>query len=272
MKISLTGDLGSGKGTVTDILAPRIGAEKFGTGTIVRKLAEEYGMTLEEFSAYMESHPEIDKEVDRKLELLSDDPRTLIIDSRMAWHFTRGTYRVYLTTDPLVSALRIKNANRGDVEHFDTIEEAVAGIRARKKSEMKRYMELYGVNTKDLANYDLVVDTTYITPDEAADVIEARFRLYTEGRMKTERFICPRRFCYPDDAVDMEEAARLAEQLERGEPLPEVRAVYTDDNFYIVGGVLTALAYSLADRHLIPCTLVTEEIDPTAYVKMEDSL
>ncbi len=272
MKISLTGDLGSGKGTVSAILAPRIGAEIYGTGTIMRRLAAEYGMTLGDFGAYVEAHPEIDREVDTNLALLSDDPRTLILDSRMAWHFVRGTYRIYLTTDPLISALRIKNANRGSIESFDTLEEAVAGIRARKESEKKRYLDLYGVNSKDLAHYDLVVDTSYISPDEVSDIIEERYHLYEEGKAETACYICPRRFYYPDDAADMEEAARLSECLDAGETLPEVTVVYRDENFYIVDGVTTVLAYTLSERHLVPCRLVNIEIAPASYVKMEDSL
>ncbi len=272
MKLSLAGDLGSGKGTVSAILAPRIGAEIYGTGTIMRKLAAERGMTLGDFGAYVEAHPEIDREVDNNLALLSDDPRTLILDSRMAWYFVRDTYRVYLTTDPIISALRIKNANRGSIESFETLEEAVAGIRARKESEKRRYLDLYGVNSKDLVHYDLVVDTSYISPDETSDIIEAHYHLYTEGKVETGCYICPKRFYYPDDAADMEEASRLSTLLDAGESLPEVTAVYRDENFYIVDGVTTALAYSLSERHLVPCRLINADIDTAAYVKMEDSL
>ncbi len=272
MKISLAGDLGSGKGTVSAILAPRIGAEIYGTGNIMRKMATEYGMNLGDFSAYVEKHPDIDREIDRKLESMSDDPRTLIFDSRMAWHFVRGTYRIYLTTDPLISALRIKNANRGSVESFATVEEAVAGIRARKESEKRRYLDLYGVNSKDLVHYDLVVDTSYVSPDEVSDVIEACCHLYEAGKAETACYICPRRFYYPDDAADMDEAAELSAKLDAGEALPEVTAVYRNENFYIVDGVTTVLAYTLSERNLVPCRLVNAAIDPATYVKMEDSL
>ncbi len=272
MKISLAGDLGSGKSTVSKILMPRIGAEYYGTGVIARELAEKFGMDIAAFNIFMETHPEHDHEFDDRLVALSDDPRTLIIDSRMAWHFTRGTYRVYLTVDPMSAAVRIMRADRGPAEQFDSLEDAIARIRARKESEKKRYFDLYGVNCKDLDNYDLVVDTTYASPEDVAAVMEEGFRRHEAGEGGTACYICPRRFYYPDDAADMEEAARLSERLDAGEDLPEVTTVYQDEKFFITGGVTTALAYALSERSLVPCRLVHDEVDPATYVRMEDSL
>ena len=57
-KISLAGDLGSGKSTVSDILISRLGAEYYSTGAIVRAIAEGRGMTVTELNKYMETHPD----------------------------------------------------------------------------------------------------------------------------------------------------------------------------------------------------------------------
>ena len=136
-KISLAGDLGSGKSTVTGILMEALGAEKYSTGTIVREIAERMGMTIGELNVYMESHPEIDTEIDDGLVRLASDPRSLIIDSRMAWHFTAGTFKVYLSTDVEVAAARIMGANRS-CEHASSLDEAVSCTKARRESEKKR--------------------------------------------------------------------------------------------------------------------------------------
>ena len=63
-KISLTGDLGSGKSTVCKIISENIGAEVVSIGTIQRAMAKEMNMTTYEFNSYMESHPEIDDKFD----------------------------------------------------------------------------------------------------------------------------------------------------------------------------------------------------------------
>ena len=43
MKISITGDLGSGKSTVAKQLAKDLGFDYISTGTIFREIAKEYG-------------------------------------------------------------------------------------------------------------------------------------------------------------------------------------------------------------------------------------
>ncbi|MCQ2413873.1 MAG: cytidylate kinase family protein [Clostridia bacterium] len=191
-KISLAGDLGSGKSTVSAILIEKLGAQYYSTGAIVREIAEKHGMTVGELNVYMETHPEIDHEIDDGLVRLSDDDRLLIIDSRMAWHFTKGTFKVYLSTDTVTSALRIMNANRVG-EHAATLEETVAQTKARRESEKKRYFEQYGVNIKDLSNYSLIVDTTYATPDEIAAVIADGFAAWQKDNTFTSVMLSPKR-------------------------------------------------------------------------------
>ena len=51
-KISLAGDLGSGKSTVSDILISRLGAEYYSTGAIVRSIAASKGMTVTELNKF----------------------------------------------------------------------------------------------------------------------------------------------------------------------------------------------------------------------------
>ena len=136
-KISLAGDLGSGKSTVSKLLIDRLGAEYYSTGTVVRSIAERMGMSIGEFNKYMEAHPEIDNEIDDGLTRLADDDRLLIIDSRMAWHFTPGTFKVYLTVDLETSAIRIMMANRKG-EHAASLARNSASARSRDEREWSR--------------------------------------------------------------------------------------------------------------------------------------
>lgn len=271
-KISLAGDLGSGKSTVANILISQLGAEYYGTGIIARRIAADMGIDIAELNIYSETHPEIDELIDNGLRALSSDPRNLIIDSRMAWHFVCHTFRVYLTTDPTVAALRIKNAGRGAEESFKTLEEATARIRARKESEKRRYFDLYGVNCKDLDNYDLVIDTTFATPEQVADRLRDELTKWMLDSRHHSCFLCPRRLHYPDDAPDMEAVGELSNALERGEEIPPVRVVYENEEFYVVEGDSSALAYALLDLPFVPCTPVKEPLGGRHFVRMEDSL
>lgn len=270
-KISLAGDLGSGKSTVSKILIERLGAEYYSTGTAVRSVAERMGMSVVELNHYMESHPEIDEEIDNGLRELANDPRSLIIDSRMAWHFTKGTFPVYLSVDAESAAVRIMCANRTG-EHSDSVEATVRETRERRASEKLRYSERYGVDITDLSNYALVVDTTYATPDEIAEAIITAFDKWQKDKSYRALYVSPERLYYPDDAPDELLLEELTSALECGEDIPEVLVFESDGEFYIESGAESALARSFSMQTFIPARLVTSSAKGRSYVKMKNSL
>lgn len=270
-KISLAGDLGSGKSTVSKILIERLSATYYSTGAIVRAIAEGRGMSVVELNRYMETHPEIDHEIDDGIARLSDDPRTLIIDSRMAWHFTKGTFKVYLSTDIETSALRIMSSNRTG-EHAATLEETIADTRARRASEKKRYFEQYGVDIMNLSNYDVVIDTTYATPDEVAEAILTSFALWQEGRLDYSACLSPERLLYPEDQMSSERAAELSTKLDDGQAIPPVRVTERDGKFYVVDGAACAMAYALSMATYVPAHLCDNEPLSCDYIEMKNSL
>ena len=269
-KISLAGDLGSGKSTVSDILIRELGAEYYSTGAIVRSVAEKRGMTVVELNKYMETHPEIDHEIDDGLKALSSVDKQLIIDSRMAWYFTEGTFKVYLSCDIETSAARIMAANRQG-EHAASFEETVNQTRARRESEKKRYMEQYGVDIKDLANYSLIVDTTTATPDEVAECIITAFRRWQEDKSYKAVFISTERLHFPEMELDGDMLSPLTQGLERGEEIAKISVCEADGEFYLVDGFEAAMAHVFNFSPFIPCTLVKAE-PKGEYVRMRNSL
>jgi cytidylate kinase len=168
--ISLTGDLGSGKSTVSKLLCERLSYDYIYTGKIQREIANRYNMTTLELNQYAETHPEIDEEIDATFKSLNDST-DLIVDSRLAWFFIPGSFKVFLQTDINVSANRISGDSLRENEKYSSKEEAISHIIARKESENKRYIELYGADCSDLSNFNLVIDTSYITPEEVAVLI-----------------------------------------------------------------------------------------------------
>jgi len=270
-KISLAGDLGSGKSTVSKILIEKLDAEYYSTGALVRSIANKHGMSVVELNVYMETHPEIDHEIDNGLKELSKVDKLLIIDSRMAWHFTEGTFKVYLSVDPQTSALRIMNANRAG-EHSDSLEATVKDTLLRRESEKKRYLLQYGVNIKDLSNYDLVVDTTVATPEEVAEAILSGFERWKTDRTHKALLVSPERILYPDDSADSEKVSELAAALERGDSIPVVELFEADGEFYLSGAPEGALAYAFNMETYIPAKLVSGSPVGKKYTKMKNSL
>ena len=172
--ITVTGDLGSGKSTVSNILINRLKYNFIYTGKIQREIADKYKMTTLELNQYAETHPEIDEEIDATFKSLNEST-DLVVDSRLAWFFIPESFKVYLKTDITVAANRILNDSVRKNEKYASNDEAVRDLTARKASENKRYMELYGANCSDLSNYNLVIDCSCITPEKVADDIIAKY-------------------------------------------------------------------------------------------------
>ena len=173
-KISLTGDLGSGKSHVSRLLSSHYGYRIVSTGSIQRQLAEKYGMSTLQLNEYTRTHPEIDDEIDGMIRTLETAAESMIFDSRLAWHFAPSSFKVYLTVDPEIAAQRVFGDSRTG-EKYNNPNEAREQILARRQSELQRFREYYGIDYADLGNYDMVTDTSLSTPGEIARQIIAAF-------------------------------------------------------------------------------------------------
>lgn len=170
--ISITGELASGKGAVSKVLIDRLGYGIYRNGEYFRKLAKEHNMDVTTFNKYVENHPEIDRQIEKSACQYAKEHDEFIIDARLGWYAVPDSFKVYLTVDIDEAASRAFNdENRKETEKFDTIEEQKKDLITRYKLENERYFNLYNVRKEDLSNYDLVIDTTKITPEEVADRI-----------------------------------------------------------------------------------------------------
>lgn len=91
------------------------------------------------------------------------------------WYAVPESFKVYLRVDIEEAAKRaFYDPDRKETENFETIEEQKEDLMRRFSLENERYFVLYGVHKEDMANYDLVLDTTHLTPDEVnGKIIEA---------------------------------------------------------------------------------------------------
>ena len=170
--ISLTGELASGKGAVSKVLIEKLGFGIYRNGEYFRKLAKEKNMSVTEFNVYVENHPEIDRKIEKSAAEYAKDHNKFIIDARLGWYAVPESFKIYLRVDINEAARRAFNdPNRKETENFATIEEQKEDMIKRYTLENERYYRLYNVRKEDLSNYDLVIDTTKLTPEEVADKI-----------------------------------------------------------------------------------------------------
>lgn len=177
--ISLSGDLASGKGTVSLILMDKLKYDIYRNGEYFRKLAKEHNMSVTEFNEYVENHPEIDRKIESSAGEYALDHDNFIIDARLGFYAVPYSFKVYLKVDINESAKRaFYDEKRKETESFNTIEEQKEDIIKRYNLENERYYNLYNVRKNDMNNYDLVVDTTNLTPEEVADNIIMEYELW----------------------------------------------------------------------------------------------
>ena len=239
-KISITGDLGSGKSTVCKIISEKISAEVISIGSIQRAMAKEMGMTTYEFNRYMETHPEIDDKFDTMLK--SYDAvfgKNMLFDSRLAWNFVPSAFSVYLTVDLKEAGRRVFNANREN-EGYSSAEEAEQKLKARRASEVLRYSAAYGVTLSDMFNYDIIVDSTTATPEEFAGAILSECERYARGEVHCGAYISPVRL-------------NLTEHT-KGDG--EVTVYEVDGNYFVLTGGDAVLAAKNSGKTLVCCKLV----------------
>lgn len=182
--IALNGGPGSGKSSTADMVAKRLGFQRFSAGDFTRKIALDMGMSLNELSKKEEEDKSIDKRVDDEVRKVGDMSK-IVIDSRMAFHFIPESFKVHLDLPPEIAKERIlnnleNNALRQQSESSATSEEIYEKIVTRLESEKKRYRDWYGVDHTDKSQYDLVIDTNKNNLEQVVDIIVSEYKKWIE--------------------------------------------------------------------------------------------
>jgi CMP/dCMP kinase len=174
--VVVNGDLGSGKTTVTKLLAQRLGIRRISVGDLYREIARRRGMTALQLNLHAEIDDEVDGYVDRLQREIAASAEQVVMDSRLAWFFFTEALKVHLITEPTMAAQRVLARPSSIEEAYGSVAEAKQRLHERSESERARFLVRYGADKCRLRNYDLVCDSTRAAPEEIVDEIE-EFRL-----------------------------------------------------------------------------------------------
>jgi cytidylate kinase len=140
--ITVGGPPGAGTSTLCKLLKEELDIDYVYAGQIFRDKAREMNLSLAQFSDLCKQDPSYDHQLDNYM-----------IDI------------VYIHADPKIRAERIMERDGGDLnEVFERMED-------REESEARRYLDFYGIDPRERSWYDIVIDSTNISPPEELFII-----------------------------------------------------------------------------------------------------
>lgn len=254
MHITLTGNLGSGKSTICRILEKDYGKEIYSMGKVQRAIAEEMGISVLEMNQLMCSDHKYDHLIDDTTARISrENPeKPIVFDSRLAWHFVEKSFKVFLSVSLSEAARRVYNDNRGEVEKYSSVEDAKQQLKLRAETENLRYKDIYGLNYFDFNNYNLILDSTYCTPEVLAKLLIAEAEDYGKKLAAGEKtgvkiLISPKRLGVNEGEPDLTQAKLYPDGV--------VKLRSTEDDFEIADGHDIAEAASRAGMPFVRAVL-----------------
>lgn len=181
VRVAISGPPGSGKTTVSEMVASRLGYRLVLVGQIFRQMADERKVSLDTFGRYAEEDETIDKELDSRMIAIAREQDDIVIEGRLTGALMRrgdiDAFTVHVDAAEDVRCLRIAKREGKPVDLV------LKEMRTRERSESKRYLAYYGIDVSNKMIYDLWIDSSGKSAEEVADAIvaEARKRLDDES-------------------------------------------------------------------------------------------
>lgn len=179
MIITVSGNPGSGKGTISKYLARVFKLRYYSMGDMRRKMAESMDMNINELNKLGEKSFITDKAIDNFQKKLRRK-NNIIVDGRLAFHFIPNSIKLYVNVDLHEGAKRIfKNYRK--TEHYKNVNDAFNKLKKRIASDKKRYKKYYGIDSFNLKNYDIILDTTNKSITESKKMAREAIKRFING-------------------------------------------------------------------------------------------
>ena len=192
-----------------------------------------------------------------------------IIDSRLAFYNIPEAFSVRLTTKPDVAGKRLYNDETRAKEDskYNDIKEATKEREERRTGEKERYLKRYGVDLEDENNYDLIIDTSFSSPSDIAEVILECENYYEKNQEFGKKWTSPEELIplqrerdtlgRGESGYDFEE---IAESVKKKGYLPNqvIEVINVDNLNYIIEGHHRNFAAAYAGKTLVPYSVLAK--------------
>ena len=112
-RISLSGNAGTGKTTISKLLADQLNFKFISIGNFTRDFAKtEFNMNITEFQVKCLHEPELDELIDIRFRKLCNEKHCIVADYRLGFHFIKNSFNILLKVSDEVAFQRIINAKK----------------------------------------------------------------------------------------------------------------------------------------------------------------
>ena len=171
MIITISGKAGSGKSTIAKLLAKKLHFKHYSIGDLMRLMAIDKKMNIIELNKLAEKDSSIDLELDSKLKDIGRTEDNFVVDGRLTSFFVpHAKIRIFLDAREDIRGKRILKDER-KLENNKDFHDTMSNIEKREQSEKMRYMKYYGVNYLDKRLYNLIIDTSDMSPQQIVEKI-----------------------------------------------------------------------------------------------------
>lgn len=161
---------GSYKNEVSKLLAEKLNIKHYSAGTLRKNMAIERNLNLAKLNIIGEKQEFTDKIVDEETAKLGKEEKKFVIDGRLAYHFIPKSVKILLKAHLRIRAERAYIEEK-ELEEFRDLGDAIASLIGREKSDQYRYKKYYNIDCNNELQYDLIIDTDYLSSEEVIDKI-----------------------------------------------------------------------------------------------------
>jgi len=171
MKITIAGEPGAGSTTIAKRLAKKTNYKLITTGEIVKQIAKQKNKTIEQLWQKQDKNPKKEKQFNNKINKQQKEQakkyKNVIINGKLsAYNNPKAELKILLIAELKTRAKRTaKRDNR-------TIKKQQQELKKREQEERNNWKKMYKFDyIKDRENYNMIIDTTNLTPIKIINAI-----------------------------------------------------------------------------------------------------